>query len=403
MWYRYLLFLFPLLILVVAAQSTPSIYYTGYWTADPGIRLYKICCIGSIELPGNYIRVYAPESGDILSYISPTGLNFSMDSGIRIKGGVNFTPEDPKVIFTHGLYRIYFTVPNTSSNGNPVQRVYTATSTESFGFMFSNITPISDPYNSSFNNATAFVSNPSVSEFPNGTIGIYYTYTSKTEPIPPCRSLFMFATSSDGINFTNKGCVSFTPGRSSYNFIDPTWSVLPNGGVMLISATQSPLYTPPDIALGLYVSYSTDRSWLNFTTPKLIISPPGPNKTTEIDLLQDPQVNYLTNGSYRMYYNVYPTLENSNYKTNSSPIYIDSAIWVPTPNVSYNSTSIADTTTSTVLSTSTTTIPKNNSTSSTTTIQNQEATKADLSILAIAIVVIAALAILFYLLGRRMS
>src|SRR5271170_836747 len=157
--YKYLLILLPLLALTAVAQSTGT-YYTGFWVQDPGIRLYNICCAGSVQLPGNSIRIYAPGSDGIQSYISQSGLsNISLDSNYRIRATTNFTPANPKVILTKsGTYRMYFTISGVLKNGDPTERIYTATSPDSLRFF--NTTLIAEQANSTFNNATGYVSNP---------------------------------------------------------------------------------------------------------------------------------------------------------------------------------------------------------------------------------------------------
>jgi hypothetical protein len=400
---KYVLFLLPFFAFAIAAQSFPNVYYSGYWTVDPGIRLYNICCPGSVQLPNNDIRLYTPGYYGIVSYISSDGLNFAMDSGIRINNSTNYPVSEPAVIpLRNGSYRIYYIVSNSLDKNEVTQQIYTAVSKD--GFKFYGMRQITDPTNQSFNNATGFVSTPSVREFANGMVGIYYVYTASAQPSTQCKSLFRFAISSDGINFTDKGCVSFASGKS-YNFIDPAWVPLPNGSIMLISATQSPLYNPADLALGLYVSYSTDRTWLNFTTPKLIIAPPAGNTTYTIDLLQDPDVIYLANGTYRMYYDVYPTLRNSNYASPSGPIYIESASWLPTPNVFQNTTSMttATSTFSTVSSTISTTILTTSIAITTVNQTPQTNSNTNLVLIVVAIITVVALALTFYYLSKRVG
>ncbi len=396
MLYKYLLFLIPLFLLVSVAQTLPNVYYTGYWTVDPGIRLYDICCAGSVQLPNNVIRLYTPGPTGMVSYISSGGLNFSMDSGIRIKGNATISPEDPTVILMqNGTYRIYYTIANTSNKNTTTQRIYTAASKD--GFKFSNITPISDPNNLSFNNATGFASVPAARLFANGTIGLYYLYTSATQPISLCKSLYMFATSSDGTHFANRGCIGFSSGKS-YNFIDPAWSILPNGSIMFISTTQSPLFNPEDLALGLYVSYSTDKTLLNFTTPRLIIAPPAANVINAVDLLQDPDLIYLVNGTYRIYYNVYTTTSGSNYAKPANPVYIDSASWIPTPNVFHNSTTTV--TTASTFSTTIITTMLESTVPSTTISQQPQQNGVDFVLIIAAAITIIVLAVLFYFLSK---
>ncbi len=399
MLYKYVIIMLSLFALAVSAQAVSNFYYTGYWTVDSGIRLYNICCVGVVQLPDNSIRVYAQSQGNIFAYLSNDGLNFSQEYQQVIRGGAANSSNKPAVvIMANGTYRIYYTV----SNGTNSRRIYTATSET--GFLFSNATPISDYGDPSFNNATGFASVPSAGVFPNDTIGLYYVYTSSHNPVQPCGSLYMFATSEDGVHFSNKGCVKFSYGKS-YNFVDPSWAVLPNSSIILVSATQSPIFNPPGTASGLYVSYSTDNTLLNFTEPKLIITPPAASLSNSIDLLQDPDIVHLADGTYKLYYNIYPAARGSNYATPSDYVYIASASWIPIPHAASSTYSTSSTTVSTTASsTSATTVHMNTTASTTIQVHMKSGTHSDtyaIIIGAAAAIIIIAIAVYLYYLSRR--
>lgn len=347
--YKYLLLLIPISLLIVSVHGASSVYYTGYWTADQGIRLYNICCSGAAQIPsnyvlGNYIRVYTPLRGNIASYISKNGLSFYYESNSVIgNNSANITGRPSIIPLENGGYRIYYSVQD-----GRYSRIYTAVSDS--GVLFTGVTPVLDPNDSSFNNVNGFASDPAAQVFPNGTIGLYYVYTSSTSPTKPCDSLFGFATSNDGIDFTDHGCVNFALNRS-YTLTEPTWTVLQNGSVMLISATPAPFYITLGMTSGLYVSYSEDNTFQNFTAPKLILVPPPASTSNSIDLLKNPDLLYLANGTYRVYYDVYPAAKGSFYNTPSNAIYIVSASWIPTPNIAPNSTSTVKATTLSTMST----------------------------------------------------
>ena len=406
MFKNYLLLMLSILAMIITVHAAGNIYYGGIWTTDPNIRLYDLCCAGTVQLPGNDIRLYAQLSGNqlyygnISSYLSGDGLNFSYEPYTIIKGNSTFYPQDPTVILTqNGIYRIYYIWPTDIDKTPNDQVIYTAVSDN--GHMFTNLTKISELGNSSFNNVTGYVSKPAAGIFPNGTIGLYYMYTSSSEPASPCGSLFRLATSLDGVHFTNDGCVNFTQGKS-YNFIDPTWGMLPNGSVIMVSASPSPIFDTGGYTLGLYVSYSVDNTYLNFTNPKLIIEPPKASTLNSIDLLQNPDLLRLSNGTYRLYYDIFPAAKGSNYYTPSNTIYIVSSSWIPLQKIGSNSTSTRSTS-STTVSTSRSTSSQN-STAVTTTVEQQkpwyENPEVEYSaILAVGIVV--ALIAIFYYLSRR--
>jgi len=405
MLYKYLIAVVALAALAFAVHAASNVYYRGIWITDPNIRLYNLCCAGTVQLPGNNIRLYAQRSGtdlysgNISSYISPDGLNFSYEPYTIIKGNSTVYPQDPTAVLTqNGIYRIYYIWPTDISKTPHNQVIYTAVSDD--GHIFKNITQISDLGNSSFNNASGYVSKPAAGIFPNNTIGIYYMYTSSSQPAEPCGSLFKLATSLNGVHFTNDGCVNFVSGKS-YNFIDPTWTMLPNGSVIMVSASPSPIFDTGGYALGLYVSYSTDNTYLNFTTPKLIIQPTKASTLNSIDLLQNPDLLRLANGTYRLYYDVFPAAKGSNYFTPSNYVYIDSASWIPLQEIGSNSTSTSSTSSSTLRSTASTSTQS--STTATTTIAQQQRQwyENGYVIIIATIVVIAALVAVFYYLSKR--
>jgi hypothetical protein len=199
----------------------------------------------------------------------------------------------------------------------------------------------------SFNNYNNFTSKPKARLLPNGTILMYYIYSAAIFPIPPCGSHYKAATSSDGIHFNVLGCVYFTSGYD--NFVDPTFETLPNGTIMFMAGPETPQFMPPGTKLGIYRAYSTDKSYLNFSALKLVISAPTPTDPSWPSGVTDPEVIALSNGTYRIYYD--------GATDNGTQMAIYSATWKPIPVSVPNSTTSTIPKQTSIYTTTPTTVP----------------------------------------------
>jgi hypothetical protein len=293
-----------------------------------------------IQLLDGRVRLYFcklrsnSQVSDILSAISNDGLNFTVESGVRINATGGNLADSRSVCFPtivrlgDGTYRLYFNGIN-STNLTPVGpsasgmwRIFTAISSD--GLAFTHFAAAIDPGNPAWNylNGDMRAAMPTARLLPDGKIRIYYLATGTGPGWPSGGSVRSEgAVSSDGVHFTWEGALQFQPpGGPQSPPLAHSWNLLPNGKTMLF--LYSGLNGAPR-PTGFFASYSPDG--LNFSSPiELFQAPSIFNQTAPgAPTLADPYLVPLADGSYRLYFDSVT----STGQQNQDAIY--SAHWTP--------------------------------------------------------------------------
>jgi predicted GH43/DUF377 family glycosyl hydrolase len=265
--------------LIKAGERFPVPVETN-WTKESGLRVPGAVSTSCIKLANGSYRIFYPSENGIKSSISTDGLNFVPEDGFRIKAGsagaydVNGA-KDPDVVTETGFWRMYYTAIGPDNK----HRVMSATSSD--GLTWTKEPGLRINYSASYDQLADV---PSVVKVSANSYKMYFVYDWYGD------NSIKGATSTDGLNWTIVNVTGFLT-----DCMDPEVVNGDNGSLIMFFA--APRYFVSNEPMDIYKATSTDG--LSWTVVGRTIQP---EKTEEGELVGDPDVIQLAEGSYRMYY-----------------------------------------------------------------------------------------------------
>lgn len=219
-------------------------------SSDPGVAFSGHVNPSAVMLPNGNVRLYmgADATGFYESWTSSDGVHFTQEPGNR-DAGMGVGSQAQVFEFPNGSYRMYF----NNAISAAVQGIGSATSTDGLNFSLDSGLRITAAQAGIGPN----LSPGSVVELPNGTYRMYFSSLNETSGgLGPYA--IESATSSDGVNWTMDPGVRVGPGASALTgsaehpsaLVNPDGSIslfygrrASNGGIMVSTSTDGLTFT----------------------------------------------------------------------------------------------------------------------------------------------------------------
>ncbi|MBU0672350.1 MAG: hypothetical protein KJ732_04900 [Candidatus Margulisbacteria bacterium] len=251
------------------------------WTKESGIRVVNNVSTCTIRLNDGRYRMYYPGADGISSSISTDGLIFTAEAGTRVARGTGSDydadmAKDPDIIDEGTFYRMYYTA--NAADGK--HRVMSATSTDE-GYTWIKDAGVRINYTASYDQLADVQAALKISS--NNYLMVFvYDWNGPNS--------LKGAISTDGLSWEVKTLTGFTD-----NCMDPDLILDASNNIIMFFA--APRTTSGPEPMDIYKATSTDG--LAWTVTGRAIQP---ETSEEGNIVGDPDVILLPDGSYRMYY-----------------------------------------------------------------------------------------------------
>jgi hypothetical protein len=252
------------------------------WTVDPGIRLEDGSVPNIHRLEDGRFRMYYGGAGGILSAISPDGLTFTKESGVRVppgsQGSLEMIVSDPTLVMLNdGRMKMYY--KGASGSGGPgqaIHSIFSAISTDGLQFEKEGIR-----IDSQQTLDKGWASVPEAIVLPDGKVRLYYV----SDGLDVIHGI-VSAISDDALNFTREE-------TRLTGFVDPTVIRLTDGSYLML-AVAFPFSSSGELTDADPGIYSfTSQDGINFNNRELVLAGEGNI---------DPAIADMGDGTYRVYY-----------------------------------------------------------------------------------------------------
>jgi len=251
------------------------------WQEDAGTRVSDGSVPYVYKLKDGRYRLYYCGAGGILSAVSPDGLTFQKESGVRIamvfqSGNQESIVCDPTIVeLPDGKIRMYYKGSNGSGGpGEALHKIFSAISPDGLDFQKEGLRIDSENTGDG-----GWASVPEAIRLSDGRIRIYYVSGDFA-----AGGGIMSAISNDGLNFQKE------TGARVKGMVDPAIIILPDGKYLLLVISLDPRLSPY-LPRGIYSYLYQDG--LNFENRKVILQKDG---------AYDPTIIKIDSESYRIYY-----------------------------------------------------------------------------------------------------